>query len=275
VEAFRAALALEPDSADARDGLIAALQSLQRYGEAHALMRRSLQARLRAGAPVPARPAVEIPGTTLVCADCLYQDLAADAVARTLSRCRFERALFFTDASLDVPGAETVRIPRLASVLDYSRFMIKDLAAHIETPFALVIQYDGYVLDGACWSAEFQEYDYVGARWPGQAPYDVGNGGFSLRSRRLLLALQDSRIEPQVSEDIAICRDHRKYLEERHGLRFAPGGVADRFSFESLPPPGPTFGFHGIAHLYNLFGMSDAEIAGYRPPPMTLHSRQG
>ncbi len=50
------------------------------------------------------------------------------------------------------------------------------------------------------------------------------------------------------------------------GIRFASLELARRFSFESVPAAQPTFGFHGIDHLYYLFGMTDAEIATYRPP---------
>ena len=48
-----------------------------------------------------------------------------------------------------------------------------------------------------------------------------GNGGFSLRSRRLLQALQDPRIALSVVEDETICRTFRPLLERDYGIRFA------------------------------------------------------
>ncbi len=272
---FVAAVQAEPGSADAHAGHAAVLQSLGRQAESDRSLRLSLRARLRARErpPAAARPPRAIPATTLVCADCSNHELAADAIARTLSRCSFERALFFTDAAIAVPGAETVRIAPLRSVQDYSRFLIKDLYAHVGTAHVLVIQYDGYVLDAQRWMREFQEYDYVGARWPGQGPFQVGNGGFSLRSRRLLEALQDPAFKVQTPEDTAICRTHRPLLEARYGLRFAPPALAERFSFEALPPAAPTFGFHGLSHLFRIFDMDEAGIAAYRPEPMTLVTR--
>jgi hypothetical protein len=250
------------------------LQALGRQKESDIGLRRSLLARLRSRgeAAPPPRPPRPIPGTTLVCADCSNHELAADAIARTLARCSFERALFFTDAAIEVPGAETVRIAPLRSVQDYSRFLMKDLYAHVQTAHVLVIQYDGYVLDARRWLPEFQDYDYIGARWPGQGPFQVGNGGFSLRSRRLLEALQDPALRVQTPEDVAICRGHRPLLEAR-GLRFAPPALAERFSFEALPPAAPTFGFHGLSHLFRIFDMSEKEIEAYRPEPMTLVTR--
>jgi tetratricopeptide (TPR) repeat protein len=265
---FRRAAQLDPDCAEAYAGLAAEMGRSGRLEERDDFLRSWLAIRIQRDARTRAAPAsaTQIPGTTLVCVDCRYHALAADALSRVLERCRFERALFFTDADVRLPGVEGVRIAPISSIQAYSHFILKELDRYIETAFALVMQYDGYVLNGACWSTDFQDYDYVGAPWKYTDGMTVGNGGFSLRSKRLLRALQDPEIAPLNPEDIALCRTYRPLLEKRHAIRFAPPDVAARFSFESLPPPGPTFGFHGIDHLYYLLGMSDAEIAAYRPP---------
>jgi uncharacterized protein DUF5672 len=135
------------------------------------------------------------------------------------------------------------------------------------------VQYDGFILNPDCWSADFQRYDYIGARWPFDDGRAVGNGGFSLRSKRLLRALQDPQFAPVDPEDMAICRAYRPVLEERYGIRFAPEEIADRFAFEAVPPDGQTFGFHGLEHLVAVFDMSDLEVAGYRPPRLDVVMR--
>jgi hypothetical protein len=139
---------------------------------------------------------------------------------------------------------------------------MKGLLPYIDTEYVLLVQWDGYVVNPAVWSDQFLLFDYVGARWPVSfgvpAEFAVGNGGFSLRSRTLLEALQDPRIVfPPAgkyslethSEDFAICLNHRRYLEREHGISFAPAEVADRFSFEHVDPTGPTFGFHGQVNI--------------------------
>jgi hypothetical protein len=252
------------------------LQSEGRMAEAYGRLRQWVEARVRRGdrrRALPMPSPVEIPSVTLVCVDCRYYELAAEALTRSLAGCRFERALFFTDADVRIEGVETVRIPTIASVGDYSSLIIKGLDEHIDSDYALLIQYDGYVLHPACWSSEFLQYDYVGARWPFADGLTVGNGGFSLRSKRLLRALQDPEVVPLDPEDMAICRTFRPHLERSHGIRFAPDDVAERFAFETVPSAGPTFGFHGLGHLINLFDMSEAEIAAYRPPPLEVRSR--
>jgi hypothetical protein len=80
----------------------------------------------------------------------------------------------------------------------------------------------------------------------------VGNGGFSLRSRKLLQALQDPSLVMRHPEDLCICHDHRAWLEREHGMRFAPLALARRFAYERLLPEGPTFGFHGLFNLHRV-----------------------
>jgi hypothetical protein len=86
----------------------------------------------------------------------------------------------------------------------------------------------------------------------------VGNGGFSLRSRRLLKALQDPTIQMAgVAEDETICRTFRPYLERRHGIRFAPPVLAEAFSFEVGYPMGHPFGFHGLFNFCRVMPPSE------------------
>src|SRR4029450_11104435 len=151
-------------------------------------------------------------------------------------------------AGLRIPdGIEIASIAALASRDAYSHLMLKALLPHIDTPHALVIQWDGYVVNPDAWDPAFCDCDYIGAKWYW---YDdgmrVGNGGFSLRSRKLLSALQDPRITLVDAEDTTIGRSFRPLLHPRPGLPFADEALADRFSFEAAYPIGTPFGFHGL-----------------------------
>jgi hypothetical protein len=179
--------------------------------------------------------------------------LAMRALEMSLRQCTFESALLFTDDTTlgpADPSIEIVAIPRIDSSAQYSRFVLKDLFHHIETDFVQVIQWDGYVTNAEGWSDEFLAFDYIGARWWfAEEGRNVGNGGFSLRSRKLLRALQDSDIEARDPEDKAICLENRDLLESRHGIRIAPGSIADRYSFEGDRRSGKEFGFHRVFNL--------------------------
>jgi Protein of unknown function (DUF5672) len=167
--------------------------------------------------------------------------------------------LFLTDAlpaGLSAPGGVEVRnIGAIASRHDYSGFIMKRLVEHVETSHVLVTQWDGYVVRPEAWRDEFLNWDYIGAVWrQGDKTFGVGNGGFSLRSRRLLNALRDDRFRLTQNEDQDICGHFRPVLEGEFGIRFADEALADAFSFETDPRPWlsgqPVFGFHGIFNLF-------------------------
>jgi hypothetical protein len=150
------------------------------------------------------------------------------------------------------------QIRPLKSRLDYSEFMLRELADHIGTSHALCVQWDGFVLRGSAWRSEFLDYDYIGAIWPHfKDGHNVGNGGFSLRSKRLLEACKELPFDGSHLEDVVICRLNRERLEA-DGIRFAPESLARRFAFERAPPDGHEFGFHGVFNLVRQLTPSDA-----------------
>jgi hypothetical protein len=204
-----------------------------------------------------------IPGTTLVAIDSQLPRLALRALEMSLRECSYESALLFTDDTTLTPSDPSIKIvpiPHIGSSAQYSRFVLKDLFHHIETDFVQVVQWDGYVTNADGWSDEFLAFDYIGARWWfAEEGRNVGNGGFSLRSRKLLRALQDSDIEGRHPEDKVICLEYRELLENRHGIRVAPGSIADRYSFEGNPRSGKEFGFHRVFNLPHF--NDEAELA--------------
>lgn len=188
---------------------------------------------------------------TLVAVTSVVLQPTVDALHASMRQAEFAEVLLLSDeppAEKD-PAITWRRIDRLASRAHYSQFMLRGLAEHISTSHALCIQWDGFVLDGSAWKAEFLEFDYIGAVWPHfHDRYNVGNGGFSLRSRRLLDACRNLEFDPRDGEDVIICRLQRPRLEEQ-GIRFSPEEIARQFSYERTKPSGREFGFHGIFNL--------------------------
>ncbi|MFX1674554.1 DUF5672 family protein [Paraburkholderia sp. A2WS-5] len=195
---------------------------------------------------------LDLPDVTICAIDTINPALAARALDTSMSQCRFGDALLLAHEEVTT-RARFVRVERLQSLGDYSIFMIKQLARYISTPWVLVVQWDGYVVDGSRWTDTFRRYDYIGARWLNVRPgLEVGNGGFSLRSSKLLEALSDDRFKvgPDAVEDALICGTWRSSLEDDFGISFASGEVADHFSYEYEIPRLPTFGFHGVFNMW-------------------------
>lgn len=193
-----------------------------------------------------------LPEVTLVCVDTREPAFAMQAMRRTLQAIRFGDAVLFTESARlrDAPTDVRIVDVRVDTIEAYSQFMLRGLAEHTQTSHVLVVQWDGFVTRSEQWRPEFLDYDYIGARWHDRPrELSVGNGGFSMRSRRLLAALQGPEIRMSHPEDICICIHNRELLQRRHGIRFAPPELADRFSYERLTPAAPTFGFHGLFNL--------------------------
>lgn len=165
------------------------------------------------------------------------------------------------------PRVQLIRIPYI-DFLGYSRLMIEELNAYVQTSHCLIVQADGFILNPARWQNEFLDYDYIGAPWPKFVVFtapgnrrtqlklnknSVGNGGFSLRSKKLLEVTSRLRFDrldvPHKSEDLVIC--HWLYDDMcAAGIRFAPPELAARFSIESRSglygqSLDTVFGFHG------------------------------
>ena len=199
------------------------------------------------------RPQLTLPDVTLVCVDTRTPALAIAAMQHCQHQIGFADALLFSDPALIAQPPAGIRVLPLHidSVQAYSEFMLRGLLPHVQSSHLLVVQWDGYVLNAEQWDPAYLQHDYIGAPLRGETPdRAVGNGGFSLRSRRLLLALQDPSLRMRHPEDICICHDHRVRLEREHGMSFAPLALARHFAYERLLPPAPTFGFHGLFNLH-------------------------
>ena len=218
---------------------------------------------MRAGA-MTGKPSLKRPqlaDVTLVAVSSVAVRQTVAALQQSMRQADFGRVLLLSDqpppADTD-PAIGWRRIERIASRAAYSRFMLKELIKHIDTKHALCVQWDGFVLNGCAWDPGFLEYDYIGAVWPQFTDgHNVGNGGFSLRSTRLLEACVDLPVDSGAAEDLIIARVCRTRLEQQ-GVRFAPEPVARRFAYERTAPTGNEYGFHGAFNLVEHLSPPDA-----------------
>lgn len=198
---------------------------------------------------------LQLNNVTLTITDCVDIEGALQSLYHCKNSVDFKEVKLLTHFEHNDP--HIVKINKISSIPDYSEFMIKKLADYFTTDFVLVAQWDGFIWKPKLWSDEFLEYDYIGAPWfPEMLKYGVpkhflvGNGGFSLRSKRLQDFMRDDpNIILHEAEDVAICQLNRPYLE-KCGFKFAPWHVAYRFSWETGEMPiNGTFGAHAILRL--------------------------
>lgn len=196
-----------------------------------------------------------MPGSiAFVIADTLNHTLARNALTHSIQAFDPNQVLIFSDNQAAWGNFPIVQTPTLNSVDDYNRLIIHKLPEYLNSDFCIIIQYDGFVINPQEFSPHFFHYDYIGAPWPHFDSMRVGNGGFSWRSKKLIEATASLNYAPPlIAEDLFICRQERPRLEHDHGIRFAPPELAGHFSCESIEVPFPTFGFHGIFHLPNVY----------------------
>ena len=200
---------------------------------------------------------IHLDTVTLIGVDCVNVDRLIRAADISCKGVEFAEVTLLSSIPSDDP--RVVSIKHLPTKTAYSEFMVKELANYIFTKHILVIQYDGFVLNPYAWRREWLQYDYIGAPWMW---YDdgknVGNGGFSFRTRRLhdilagdnnIIPINEPGVTTNKEEDHCIARLYRSYLENTHGVKFAPIQEALKFSIEGWRSKNKTwngeFGFHG------------------------------
>lgn len=194
---------------------------------------------------------IELPNITLIGIDCVdikKLQIVADISTKDIN---FGKVKLLT--SIESTDPRVIKIPHIKSTKKYSDFMIKELYKYIDTEFALIFQYDGFILNASAWSDNFLKYDYIGSPWYHLGDLRVGNGGFSLRSKKLIdwLGKNWEKVAAKIHpEDVFISKFARPFLE-KEGIKFAPEEIAKKFSIEGDERGvvwNGEFGFHGIKY---------------------------
>ena len=215
----------------------------------------------------------KLPDVTLLAITSTEMDEAQISMRISLHNIKFakSRLLCSSPPKKKYPDIEYVSIEPLKSVDMYNRIVFQDLHKYFETSHCLIVQADSFVVNSDLWKDEFLKYDYIGGPWPNKIEVKpdlilnleknpVGNGGFSLRSRKLVETTSKINFQslnfPMKAEDVVIC--HYLYQEMiDNGIRFAPPELAAQFSMENIENlygqnVNSVFGFHG-KHMRNFF----------------------
>lgn len=209
---------------------------------------------------------IKLKSVTLLGIDCINLDRIKQTIEICLKHFEFAEIKILTSLSSS-DSHNIYKINPINSTEEYSSFVINELYKYVDTTHVLIVQYDGFILNPAAWTDEFLNYDYIGAPWlvanwsvdkydfPVEllGKYVVGNGGFSLRSKKLLSLTaklsKQGKLNKYHPEDVAICVYYREFMEKQ-GIKFAPINLAKQFSFEGESLDNyawnTQFGFHGL-----------------------------
>ena len=192
---------------------------------------------------------LELPDVTVVVIDAVAHDLTCLALEDTLREITPALICIWSNDVRVVPATSVpIHYVRAAprSLEEVGRLLWYDVPRLVETSHALFVQWDGWPINGSIWDSRWLNFDFIGAPWGWHGDgLEVGNGGFSLRSRRLMRRVAELPRTYWLGapEDAVLCRVHRPRLEQL-GFRWASVEEAERFAFERAAPR-PSFGFHG------------------------------
>jgi hypothetical protein len=207
------------------------------------------------------RARIKLPDVTLVTVSSLDLLDTIDALVYNLRGVEFASVkLISHEKPQGLPAqVEFGRCEKITNLDEYSKFMIYDLGEFIDTPYCLTVQRDGVIVNPQRWRDEFLNFDFIGAPWPEDDAFRdpagtlirVGNGGFSLRSRKFLQVAKTEKI-PFVSSTNCLHEDAWQCVVNRatylkNGIRFAGIDTAKYFSHEFNVPEIKgikPFGFH-------------------------------
>jgi hypothetical protein len=203
---------------------------------------------------------LNLSNVTLLCVETRDPDIAHWAIDQCLRGTRFAQVVLITNIDLvknKRSDVEYAQAPHIRSTKDYSNLLLTGIDQYVQGSHVLIIQWDSFIIHPNLWRDEFLKYDYIGSVWPHHPETPVGNGGFSLRSVKLLQAIKNPGFIKKHPEDYCICADNKDFLEKECGILFAPSEVAEQFAVERSEWH-DAFGFHGFFNF--AFVLDDAEL---------------
>lgn len=162
---------------------------------------------------------------------------------------RFRRVLLFApELPEELDEYVTGFIPSKWNYEEWNRFMVKELTHYVPNGHILNIHFDGFILAPNAWDPAWLDWDYIGSPW-GYADngFNVGNGGFSLRSAFYLQCSAKLPLKVFAPEDHMVIRESGPAMVEM-GVKYAPEKVAAKFALERNARFGQVwagqFGYH-------------------------------
>ena len=206
---------------------------------------------------------IQLPDVTLLTVTSIEIEKAIAALEKSREKIDFGEVKLISHEKPDglPPDINFEQCQPINNATTYSAVIFSRLTEYVDTDYCLLIQYDSWVINPELWNDEWLQYDYIGAPWAikddAYICHDtgehvrVGNGGFSLRSKKIMNApliyqlplLQEQGWYNEYGNIAVYWRKKMLHL----GVKYAPVEVAARFSYENPVPENygiKPFGFH-------------------------------
>lgn len=208
---------------------------------------------------------IQIPDVTLIAVDCTNRIRGTiNALKICTEKIDFGNVVLLRHKNPDnIPSFIVYKkIKRIKNIDEYNSFMFLELYKYFDTSHCLTVQDHAYIINPEMWDSYWLNYDYLGCTWDivpntyianNGKRVRVGNGGFSLRSKRMceIPSKMGWRLREErgfKNEDGQInCYYRKEFLEL--GIRY--GGLEDSVKFGYEKPMKENnwgyqkfFGFH-------------------------------
>lgn len=127
---------------------------------------------------------LQLPTVTCMIVDGVNAHRAKNVIEKCKSIADFGAVKLLTH--LPVDSEHRVEIMPLNSLVAYSIWCLTEMYKHFDTSHVLIVQRDGWILNPQRWNDGWLKYDYIAPLFVQHD--DVGSGGFSMRSKRLMQA---------------------------------------------------------------------------------------
>lgn len=208
---------------------------------------------------------LQLPNVTCMCIDGVNARRAVNVLEHCKKLCDFGAVKLLTHHNIDYP--HKVEIVPLNTLIAYSIFCLTEMHKHVDTSHVLIVQRDGWILNTQTWNNDWLNYDYIAPLFVQHD--DVGSGGFSMRSKKMMeaasiwTAKKSGRVWDGTDADAHKIQDRvgsyedgvlslsMKYLNfniapMEEAAKFGQGGNRNPQYYYSHP-----FGYHGVRQEIN------------------------
>lgn len=208
---------------------------------------------------------INLKNITLVNVNCIDSENSVKVLNFCSKQINFGECILFSNIKPNniSNNINFISIAKIDSVKKYNEFVLRNLIDYVKTDFCLIVQNDGFIINPQLWRNEFLDYDYIGAPWSkyGMKVWNrtnrIGNGGFSLRSKKLMEFIKGFKmIDYNSPEDVIT-----SLVIEKHNFKYPSVELACKFSLECPVEDYPfdlkqCFGFHGKIIFENLLKLN-------------------